>query len=105
MSLGKAQDADNARTYLTTTLGAALDTLDAHTHENGKGNPVKRVQNGMLAARPVAGNAGHLYVAINTNQVFADNGSAWLEAILQSTTQAVTLAGGLTVTAGGLTVT
>lgn len=32
MSMGKAVDGDNSRTYIETTLGAALDKLDAHAH-------------------------------------------------------------------------
>ncbi len=32
MAMGKSVDGDNARTYLETTLGAALDTIDAHVH-------------------------------------------------------------------------
>lgn len=32
MSMGKAVDGDNARTYIETTLGAALDKIDAHDH-------------------------------------------------------------------------
>jgi len=35
MSLSKAQDADNAETYLVTNLGASLDTIDAHRHRGG----------------------------------------------------------------------
>ena len=41
MSLGTGVDADNARTYLAVTLPAALNVLDAHAHELGKGNPVE----------------------------------------------------------------
>lgn len=32
MAMGKAVDGDNAKTYLETTLGAALDKIDAHDH-------------------------------------------------------------------------
>lgn len=44
MGLTKAVDADNARTYLETDLGASLDTLDAHDHAtNAHGLPVQRL--------------------------------------------------------------
>ncbi len=35
MAMGKAVDADNAKVYLETTLGAALDKVDASDHSGG----------------------------------------------------------------------
>ncbi len=35
--MGKAVDTDNAKTYLETTLGSALDKIDAHAHTGGVG--------------------------------------------------------------------
>lgn len=114
MGLGKAQDSDNARTYLVTTLGAALDTIDVHDHSNGKGNAAKRLQNGTFAARPAAGSAGHVYVATDQNRVFFDSGGAWTEAAILGTALSAQLvlnagllvsSGGVEITAGGLRVT
>lgn len=105
MSLGKAQDADNARTYLVTTLAAALDTLDAHDHAAGKGNPIMRIQSSVFASRPAAGHAGHVHVSTNDNRLSADNGTSWIEALIEGQTRAATFGGGLTVSAGGLLVT
>src|SRR5216683_1472594 len=44
MAMGKGVDTDNARTYIETTLGAALDTLDGHDHSvTAKGLPPTRI--------------------------------------------------------------
>jgi hypothetical protein len=102
MSLQEAQDSDNAETYLATYLAESLVTVDTHDHSSTKGVPVKRLQNGTFAARPAAGNAGHVYVASDDNRVFWDNGTSWIEAVIQATTNLVTLSGGLTL-AGLLT--
>jgi len=102
MGLLQAQGTDNARDYLKTYLASSLTLIDAHDHASTRGAPVKRLQNGTQAGRPAVGNAGHVYVGNDSNRVFFDNGASWLEAILQSTTQLVTLAGGLTLSAGSL---
>lgn len=47
--MGKAVDGDNARTYLETTLAAALDKLDAHDHHNAANAlPVNTIPSGNL---------------------------------------------------------
>ena len=102
MSLLQAQGTDNARDYLKTYLASSLTLVDAHDHSSSKGAAVKRLANGTLASQPAAGNAGHVYVATDSNRAFLDNGTAWLEAVLQNTTQLVTLANGLKVTAGNM---
>lgn len=79
MSLGKAVGADVVKTYLKTTLAAALDALDAHTHANASGAPVQRIQSGTAATRPVAGNAGHVYGATDTGTLSLDTGGAWTD--------------------------
>ncbi len=59
--MGKAVDGDNARTYLETTLGSALDKLDAHDHSGTtKGlavfaGPLTITANGLTV---MAGNVG-----------------------------------------------
>lgn len=51
-----------------------------HTHESTRGLAIKRVQSGTFAARPAAGNAGHVYVATDTGILYVDTGAAWVEA-------------------------
>ncbi|HXI15132.1 MAG TPA: hypothetical protein VNM48_02085 [Chloroflexota bacterium] len=59
-------------------LAAALRD---HAHENTRGNPIKRVQSGTFAARPAAGNAGHVYVATDTASIYFDTGAAWVKTL------------------------
>lgn len=50
---GKAVDGDNAKTYLETTLGSALDKLDVHAHgTDATGLAVTRVASGTTFATP-----------------------------------------------------
>lgn len=76
MSLGKAQDPDNARDYLVVVLGAALDTVAAHDH-SGDANAVKRIAFGALAGRPAPGTPGFVYIATDTGALYFDDGAAW----------------------------
>src|SRR5579884_249174 len=101
MGLEQAVDSDNAKQYLDTYLYNSLGSIDTDDHSSSKGVPVKRLQNGAFTSRPAAGNAGHVYVATDANRVSWDNGSSWIEAVLNGTTLAVTLSGGLSV-GGGL---
>lgn len=72
---GKATaDADLFQPEDVQELGQAVDV---HDHSANNGLPVKRVQFGTLAGRPAAGNAGHVYVATDTKQLFIDDGATW----------------------------
>ncbi len=65
MALGKGVDTDNAKTYLETTLGAALDTLDAHDHStNAKGLPVQRGVNLVVASGGLQVTLGNVGVGV-----------------------------------------
>lgn len=83
----KVLGSENARDYLKGAsegdgLHGALDTLDAHAHDVDTGDfpPVKRIDFGTFAARPAAGNAGHVYFATDTELLYADNGTDWVQA-------------------------
>jgi hypothetical protein len=43
---------------------------------NGGSTP--SIQSGLFSARPAVGNAGYLYIATDTQQLFRDSGSAWV---------------------------
>lgn len=65
-----------------THLRGPVENFDLHDHSNGKNLAIKRIQSGTFAARPAAGNAGHVYVATNTAQLFFDTGAAWVEPLV-----------------------
>ena len=72
MSLGKAVDADNAKTYLETTLGAALDILDIHTH-NGSTLGLSVQSIGNVNINAVLTNVGDVRIN-STLFTYRDNG-------------------------------
>lgn len=85
------------------TLAAAVD---AHTHASGLGAAVKRIDSGAFASRPAAGNAGHVYFATDTGQLFADDGTAWDEiaavGVAHTWTGLQTFNGGIALPAGDI---
>ena len=58
-----------------TDLGTAIDT---HGHEDTLGLPVARIDFGLLGERPT-GDAGSVYIATDTNQMFYHDGGDWSE--------------------------
>ncbi|HXI18490.1 MAG TPA: hypothetical protein VNM48_19165 [Chloroflexota bacterium] len=80
LALIKPTQNTNEPASIFTSHNPNMDAIDAHDHATTKGVPIKRVQSGTFAARPAAGNAGHVYVATDTGQAFFDTGAAWKEA-------------------------
>src|SRR3990167_4146649 len=66
-------DAPVDATYVVTSANAELTT------ELVLGTDV--IMAGTLAARPAAGTAGRLYYATDTDELFRDNGAAWVEMV------------------------
>src|SRR5947207_1674035 len=97
MALLKAVDGDNSKTYLETSLGGSLDTIDAHDHSTtAKGLPVQRLTlsqaNGDLFYGTSASAISRLAIG-GSGTFLTSNGSvpAWSNTITT---------GGLTVGAG-----
>jgi hypothetical protein len=61
---------------------------------NGGSTP--SIQSGLFSARPAAGNAGYLYIATDTQQLFRDSGSAWVLIADGTLTSGATTLTGLT---------
>ncbi|HXI16420.1 MAG TPA: hypothetical protein VNM48_08615 [Chloroflexota bacterium] len=79
LALIKPTQNTNEPASIFTSHNPNMDKLDAHDHGATLGAPIKRVQSGTFAARPAAGNAGHVYVATDTAVMFFDTGAAWVE--------------------------
>lgn len=63
-------------------LEIGLAALDGHNHANTKGLAVLRLSSGVDAARPAAGNAGHVYIATDNNRFYFDTGVSWWSVVV-----------------------
>lgn len=79
LALVKPTQGTNEPASIFTSHNPNMDTLDAHHHGAGNAPAIKRVQSGTFAARPAAGNAGHVYVATDTGAMYFDTGAAWVQ--------------------------
>lgn len=69
--------------FTSDMLEVALAALDLDDHSLNKGPAVKRISSGVLASRPAAGNAGHVYVATDTDSLSFDDGTNWKAVVVE----------------------
>ncbi|HXI15690.1 MAG TPA: hypothetical protein VNM48_04905 [Chloroflexota bacterium] len=78
LALIKPTAGTNEPASIFTSHNPNMDKIDLHDHGATLGAPIKRIQSGTFAARPAAGNAGHVYVATDTAAAYFDTGAAWV---------------------------
>lgn len=90
LALIKPTAGTNEPASIFTSHNPNMDKIDLHDHGATLGAPIKRIQSGTFAARPAAGNAGHVYVATDTPGIYYDTGTAWVEASSPAGAQTLT---------------
>jgi hypothetical protein len=86
MGLKKPDQNTREPASIFATHNPNVDAIDAHDHSTDNRVAVRRLTSGLFSARPVAGNAGHVYIATDTVQIFYDDGTAWREMMVSPMT-------------------